>query len=137
MAQKLGLTEPGTINPIQLINREINDVQLKTTILLNLLNKDSLAILPSQIKIQRIDQQQLTKLIEIRNIRLIVSIEKRGNHWQATISFQKLTPSSSLLVPGVNNALIINQKYGICGPGAGPVPTVRVMIEDAIHLCPN
>ncbi|MCK4428871.1 MAG: hypothetical protein KAU95_00740, partial [Candidatus Aenigmarchaeota archaeon] len=161
-AKKLGYTEPGVENPLDIINKEsTEDIPMKTSILFNIYS-DILGfgeqVKAKDIEINKIGESELKKLIkEANRRRYIISITKEDNDEDVIGGFKykkgdlfisggfkdiSENPLFSELVPGgVNNSILIcegeyNQygKYKLTGPGAGAGPTVSAMIKDALKL---
>lgn len=151
--QTLGYAEPGTTNPLEVINKEATgDVPMKTSILFNVCNLVEKRIKASEIIVHPIKSSELKKLVEEAiNRRYIVSITRydnkeeviggfksKLNEWYISAGFKNINknPLFRELIPsGVNNAILISEgQYGnyiLSGPGAGAGPTANSMIIDA------
>jgi homoserine dehydrogenase len=158
--KRLGYAEPGTANPVEVINKEaVGDVPMKAAILFNLFNLSEERIRAIDIRTHLIQDSELKTLErEAQERRYIVSITKNGNgeenviwgfnhqvgDWHISAGFKHIrdNPLFRKLIPsGVDNALLISEgdfgrdgSYVVSGPGAGPGPTANSMIIDAETL---
>ena len=155
--RKLGYAEPGTENPLDVINKEAGeDVPMKSSILFNVCRFGDERIRARDMKVYRMGENELRKLLrESYNRRYIVSVTKdngeedviggfrhKAGEWVISAGFKNINenPLFLQLVPrGVNNAVIVCEgKYGIAGTyrlsgqGAGAGPTTASMIRDAM-----
>ena len=159
-AKRMGYAEPGTKDPLDIINQEsVEDVPMKTAILFNICNLSPEVIKGKEILARKIQERDLIKLIrESSKRRFVVSIIKKNRNqndsiggfsyevgeWIISGGFIDIAanPIFHELVPhGVNNAIIICEgKYGVdgiyrlSGQGAGAGPTASSMIKDAFYL---
>ena len=142
-AKKLGYAEPGANNPIEILNKEATeDVPMKAVILCNIAGFSP--IRAKDIETQEINEQQLQQIIK-ENRRYIVSITKEKQEHIGGFTHQIedyilsagfRIPPKQLILSGVDNALLINDKF-VTGPGAGPDPTTEAMLKDAEELITN
>jgi aspartokinase/homoserine dehydrogenase 1 len=152
--KKLGYAEPGARSALEIINKEMVDVAMKSSILFNMCKFTPIPIRAKDIQIRKISEFEFEELIkEAKNRRCIVSITKEDNEedviggfkhrvdgWIISIGFKRIDKNpifSELITKGVDNALIIcNGKYNyrLSGPGAGAEPTTESMIKDAEDL---
>jgi len=142
-AKKLGYAEPGANNPIEILNQEATgDVPMKAVILCNIAGFSP--IRAKDIETQEINEQQLQQIIK-ENRRYIVSITKEKQEHIGGFTHQIedyilsagfRIPPKQLILSGVDNALLINDKF-VTGPGAGPDPTTEAMLKDAEELITN
>lgn len=158
--KKLGYAEPGAKHPLEVINKEATgDVPMKASILFNLCNLTEDKMRAREVKVQRIELNQLKRLVkEAANRRYIVSVMRDANdeedviwgfkhkvgNWHISGGFKHMedNPLFRGLVPsGVNNAILISEgefgrdgSYVLSGPGAGASPTARSMIIDAERI---
>jgi len=163
-AQKLGYSEPGADNVLDVINGEATgDVPKKTAILCNILGltkKETQPVIQTITDVHNpLTEKELKKLMaEARDRRYIISLTKQqleediingfattlASGWHVNGGFKKISENphySRLVLPGVNNALMMIEgkdgKYGtslISGPGAGAGPTANSMMIDAYKL---
>lgn len=162
-AIKLGFAEPGAESDLDVVNGEMRDTVLKTSILYNLCMRSSKTLKPSDISLHTLGEQELMRLIhEVAVRRYIVSFLPPGTKngvsedviggfcvgidgWRIRGGFHR-TDSDPLfngrLPTGANNCVITSEGvngedgiYMLCnGPGAGPEPTTSAMIADAERL---
>ena len=155
-ARRLGYTEPGAEDPLDIINKEaIGDVSMKASILFNSCNLVRDRMRAKNVDARAIDFNGLGRLVrDASNRRYVVSITKESNDedlvggfgysiddWKISASFKRVdsNPLFRRLIPsGVNNAILISEgrsgedgSYVLSGPGAGAKPTVASMIIDA------
>jgi len=155
--KKLGYAEPGSKNPLEVINKEATgDVPMKTAILFNIGNFSDKYMRAKDVKPYKIGDSELKKLErEASNRRYIVSITKEKNNeedviwgfkhtidgWHISAGFKHINdnPLFKKLIPsGVDNSILISEgeygrdgNYTLVGPGAGAGPTTNSMIIDA------
>ena len=154
-AKKLGYTEPGAKDYLEVINKEaVKDVPMKASILFNICNLTKERIRAKDIAVTKIRNSQLERLIEeAANRRYIVSIAKEDNEkdviwgfkhkiggWHISAGFRDMSNPffKKLILSSVDNAVLISEgesgiygNYILSGPGAGSKPTVNSMIRDA------
>lgn len=157
-AKRLGYTEPGANNPIDIINKEsLGDAPMKSAILFNTCFREFTPkrMRAKDVELSKIGEQGLKQLIvEADNRRYIVSIAKGDKKediiggfkyhidgWTISAGFKNISENHLFLelVPkGVNNALLIYEDeggtYRVSGEGAGAGPTTSSMIQDANNL---
>lgn len=162
-AARLGYAEPGSRDPLGLINGELKDVRMKTCVLFNTVLSQGLRITPRDLGSLSLNESTLDELSRrSANVRLVVQFSNIENvkiaeycgcqfvtsvdGWTIQGGFRNLQKEPELLqwLPGgVGNALHITEgklgsggKYTITGPGAGAEATTSAMLND-IHqiLC--
>lgn len=81
-AQRLGLAEPGSNDPVEIINGELRDVVLKLCILHNVaLSPDGPFIVPSDLKMRLVSKEYLDRLTHPNSrYRFIVTISTRDRY---------------------------------------------------------
>ncbi len=153
-ALNLGYAEPGSDNPVDLINGELKDVSMKVCVYFNtilgrnvFLNPDKLGILkflPADVRLlseEGVDYRMAASFSKQRNSikHLGKSLEHEIEAWHITAGFR---PVSSWMPNGVGNALYITEgdlgsggQYSLQGPGAGHEPTTTAMLSDFCRLC--
>ncbi len=156
-AQRLGYAEPGATDYLQVLNGEIKDTVMKTTILFNVCMKKGKAMRPDDVSLKLLEKGDLARLIkESKNRRYIVSFLPPGSEqendiiggfrhesdgWKISAGFQAIDSNPLFLnwLPrGVNNSVLTYEGnfgedgiYSLYGPGAGAKPTTSSMIRDA------
>jgi len=154
-AQKRGYTEPGSQNVLEVLNKEAtSDIPMKVSIFFNVCNFSNQKIKAKNIKVQKISEKDLKKLIEEASIRrYVVSFSKiqdnetmiggfihKANGWMISGGFrymEKKAEYKELKLSGVDNGVVIIGDNGTCklvGSGAGAGPTTSLMVEDAFRL---
>lgn len=156
---RLGYAEPGTENPLDVLNKEaVGDVPMKAAILFNVCGLTENKIRAMHVAKWELEENDLSNLVrEAKKRRYIVSITRSDEpenviggfrsqvgDWVISAGFKNVDENPlyhSLMPGGVNNALLISEgKYGkdghykVSGPGAGAAPTTSTMIKDAIYL---
>ena len=156
---RLGYAEPGTENPLDVLNKEaVGDVPMKAAILFNVCGLTDDKIRARDVIRKELQENDLSNLVrEAKKRRYIVSITRddesedviggfrsQVGNWIISAGFKNVDENPlyhSLMPGGVNNALLISEgKYGkdghykVSGPGAGAAPTTSTMIKDAIDL---
>ena len=159
-AKRLGYTEPGANDPLEIINKEsAQDLPMKAAIFFNLCRLGSDCVRAKDINPHRIKESELDRLVkEAMNRRYIVSFMRKKpkedmvggfsyqiGDWNISAGFKNINENplfSKLVSSGVNNSILICEgEYGIDGtytlngPGAGPKPTTASMMKDADILC--
>lgn len=156
-AGKLGYAEPNAKNVPSLINGELADVVMKACATFNIALSQSKFITPLDVGSMTFDEGNLRRLdASDRAYRLVVTFSKHtvrtevvddfmsvsvsvGNNWHLSIGFRELvhTQRQHWLPSGVDNAICITEgengecgRYTLTGPGAGPEPTVKAMVND-------
>jgi homoserine dehydrogenase len=154
-AKRRGLTEPGAEAILDIINAEAySDVPMKVAILFNILN---LGVMNARdIKTRKLDERGLKRILsEAQNRRFAVSItrekpeqdclggfsySKNGWHIKAGFYDVREHPLLRKILPieEENSLMIEDRRNGTCwsitGAGAGPKPTVSVMMSDLERL---
>lgn len=156
-AQRLGYAEPGATDYLQVLNGEIKDTVMKTSILFNACMKKGKAMRPDDVSLKLLEKDGLARLIkESKNRRYIVSFlppgseqetdiiggfEHESEGWKICAGFQAIDSNPLFLnwLPrGVNNSVLTYEGnfgedgiYTLYGPGAGAKPTTSSMIRDA------
>jgi len=157
-AKTLGYTEPKTVTPLEVINKETTgDIPMKTAILFNtgIGGRFGPFIKAKDIFPKLISEEDLRRLVrEAASRRFVVSITKedqeenviggfkqRFGNWIISAGFKlkEENPVFRWLNPkGVDNALVLYEgkygKIGLIGEGAGSSPTVSSMIRDTANL---
>ncbi|MFA6430260.1 MAG: hypothetical protein WCW43_01070 [Candidatus Paceibacterota bacterium] len=162
-ASKLGYAEPGATDSLSLLNGEMRDVIMKTCVLFNTVLSNGRFITPHQFSKFELTKEDLEKLTDGENYRMIVSFSnnKKGKNipyfgrkferywidssWRISGGFRQINPSRehySWLPGGVGNAIHIVEndhdirtEYTMSGQGAGLKPTTDVMLVDFYRLC--
>ena len=155
-AVRLGFAEPGTEDPISLINGELKDVHMKTCVFFNSLFGENGTISPHMFDGIRIAEEDVHALFG-EEYRFCVSFCRLSNppekerffghrsfgikkgDWHIKGGFVSVGPLEEQWLPsGVGNAVhIIEGEFGsggiytLSGPGAGAEPTVTAMLNDA------
>ncbi|MDP3990563.1 MAG: hypothetical protein Q8Q01_05155 [archaeon] len=155
----LGYAEPGTENPLDVLNKEaVGDVPMKAAILYNVCGLTENKIRAKDVERKELSDKDLSSLVrEAKKRRYIVSFTRDGRvedviggfkcqigEWRISAGFKNIDENPlyhSLMPEGVNNALLISEgRYGkdghykVSGPGAGAAPTASAMIKDAVDL---
>lgn len=165
-AADLGYAEPAEkIDPVTIVNGEINDVKLKICAFYNhVLAQSGHYLTPEQFTEARsLDWPDLQRLTDYnRRCRYIVRISNDGsNHdghggagwlhaklasWDFDARFVDLnrgSPLDDFLPNGVDNCIKVqdvetgNGPYREMGPGAGKTPTVDALMTNFYDLCAN
>jgi len=157
--KRLGYSEPGANDPLEIINKEsTQDVPMKTAILFNICRFSPECTRAKDMNPHKIKEPELDRLVkESMNRRYIVSFMRKKSKedviggfscqigdWSISAGFKNINENprfSQLVSSGVDNAILIYEgKYGIdgtyrlIGPGAGSGPTTASMIKDANRL---
>lgn len=156
--KRLGYAEPGAQNPLDVVNGELHDVTMKTSILFNSCGLAAERMRARDIKHDELDDADLRRLVrEAADRRFIVSVTMEDGDndmiggftyciggWTINAGFRSVqeNPVFRQLIPsGVNNALtVVEGEYGcdgtytLQGQGAGANPTTSSMIKDAERL---
>lgn len=142
--------EPGAVTFEAIIRGETGDLHKKGIILANLSSlfghplklSDSMQI-DNEILARALDKPKehrfLVVISKTKRDDFLTGVHYEQNEWHLQIGlFNTVNIVSQLVLPeGVNNALYINEKgnlFTVSGPGAGPEPTARAMIIDALEL---
>lgn len=155
----LGYAEPGSHNPLDMINGELRDTVMKTSVIFNTVISHNRFITPTELDPVVLTVNQLERLTyEDELYRMIVSFSKRtterprnyfGNRlfhacvdgWQIEGGFLRVGREHAWIPGGVGNAvhIIVGElgaggMYTLSGPGAGLEPTTTAMFGDAQEL---
>jgi homoserine dehydrogenase len=158
-AARLGYAEPGSKEPLNLINGELKDVRMKTCVLFNTVLAQKLRITPRDLGSLSLNEATLDELSRHSgSVRLVVQFTNTENAkiaeysgcqfvtsvdgWTIQGGFRNLQKEPELLqwLPGgVGNAIHITEgklgsggRYTLAGPGAGAEATTSAMLND-IH----
>jgi homoserine dehydrogenase len=158
-AARLGYAEPGSKEPLSLINGELKDVRMKTCVLFNTVLAQKLRITPRDLGSLSLNEATLDELSRYSgSVRLVVQFTNTENAkiaeysgcqfvtsvdgWTIQGGFRNLQKEPELLqwLPGgVGNAIHITEgklgsggRYTLTGPGAGAEATTSAMLND-IH----
>ncbi len=156
-AARLGYAEPGSREPLGLINGELKDVRMKTCVLFNTVLAHSLHITPRDLGSLSLNESTLEELSRrSASTRLVIQFSNAENAkiaeysgcqfvtsvdgWTIQGGFRNLQKEPELLqwLPGgVGNALHITEgklgsggKYLLTGPGAGAEATTSALLND-------
>ena len=163
-AARLGYAEPGSREPLGLINGELKDIRMKTCVLFNTVLSQTLRITPRDLGSLSLNDSTLDELSRrSANVRLVVQFSNIENAkiaeycgcqfvtsvdgWTIQGGFRNLQKEPELLqwLPGgVGNALHVTEgklgsggKYTLTGPGAGAEATTSAMLNDIHHILRN
>lgn len=158
-AARLGYAEPGSKEPLNLINGELKDVRMKTCVLFNTVLAQKLRITPRDLGSLSLNEATLDELSrQSGSVRLVVQFTNSENAkiaqysgcqfitsvdgWTIQGGFRNLQKEPELLqwLPGgVGNAIHITEgklgsggRYTLMGPGAGAEATTSAILND-IH----
>lgn len=156
-AARLGYAEPGSKDPLSLINGELFDVRMKTCVLFNAILARSIFITPRDLGALTLNEASLEELgRNAGHLRLVVQFanteqtriaEHMGcqfitsvDGWNIQGGFRDVQKEPELLqwLPGgVGNALHITEgklgtggRYTLTGPGAGHEATTSAILND-------
>ncbi len=156
-AARLGYAEPGSKDPLSLINGELFDVRMKTCVLFNTILAKSLYITPRDLGALTLHDAALEELSRrAANLRLVIQFSNSEQSritehvgcqfvtsvdgWSIQGGFRDVQKEPELLqwLPGgVGNAIHITEgklgsggRYTLSGPGAGYEATTSAMLND-------
>jgi homoserine dehydrogenase len=154
--QRLGYSEPGAKNAIDIINKEASgDIPFKVSILFNIAKLSPDIIKAKDLSVNKILEEELRFMVDkAEDFRYFVSMTKEkpiseksigrfafeSNGWYCLGGFRKVKDDFIGSLKGVANGVEIEENgfdgvYCLSGPGAGAGPTVSSMIKDAQTLC--